>query len=255
MTQGSTQTRCLVVSIHDVSPATLETTQAMLNDLAQAGVTRTSLLVIPNHHHAHPIREDSGFQRQVRSWAQDGHEIVLHGYFHQRTSKHDEGLRDRAVTRFYTAGEGEFYDLTYGEAEALLRRGLDDFTACGFGVVTGFIAPAWLLGAEAECAVSDAGFHYTTLLGGIKHLRPTPSFNPSQSLVYSVRATWRVACSLVWNALLARHLRNNPIIRLGLHPPDWNHPHVRKQALQIASRMAATRRVTTYAAAVSGSSS
>ncbi len=238
---------CMVVSIHDVSPATVETTSVMIEDLARVGVSVTSLLVIPNHHGVHPVVERPDFQRQIQAWARDGHEVVLHGYFHRRPPKQCERLLDKVVTRLYTAGEGEFYDLSYAEARTQLQRGLNDFAACGFENVRGFIAPAWLLGADAERAVMDSGFQYTTLLGGIKRLRPAAHYRPSQSLVYSVRAPWRVACSLVWNALLARHLRSNPVVRLSLHPPDWSHPGVRRQALRIASQCAAVRHVATYA--------
>ena len=49
----------------------------------------------------------------------DGHEIVIHGYFHERPRRAKETLRDKFLTRFYTQNEGEFYDLGYDEA---LRR-------------------------------------------------------------------------------------------------------------------------------------
>lgn len=247
MQEDSSSRKTFVVSIHDVSPVTIETTRRMLDDLAAVGVPRTSLLVIPHYHHKHPITADQAFQNNVRELAAHGHEIVLHGYYHQRPTRKSENLRDRAITRFYTAGEGEFYDLSAAEAEALLERGKADFAACRLDSVTGFIAPAWLLGAEAQQAVTAAGFNYTTLLGGVKKLAPTPSFQASQSLVYSVRSSWRVACSLAWNALLEIRLRRNQLVRLGLHPPDWQHPVVRQQALSFCSRLTQVRQVTTYA--------
>ena len=40
-----------VVSMHDVSPLTQDVFAAMLDDLRSLGLTKCSLLVIPDHHH------------------------------------------------------------------------------------------------------------------------------------------------------------------------------------------------------------
>jgi branched-chain amino acid transport system permease protein len=72
-------------------------------------------------------------------------------------------LAKKLVTQSYTAGEGEFFDLEREAAARLLRDGLAEFAAMDIAP-TGFIAPAWLLGSEAEAAVREAGFDYTTLI-------------------------------------------------------------------------------------------
>lgn len=232
----------LAVSIHDVSPLTRGATDAMLRDLAAAGVPRTSLLVIPDHHRRGTVSGDPAFGAWLREREAEGHEIVLHGYYHRREPGRGGGLRQRLITEHYTAGEGEFFDLGYGEARARLQAGKEMLSAYD---VAGFIAPAWLLGEEAERAARDEGFAYTTRLGGVLDLRsgrPTPS----QSLVYSVRSGWRRQVSLGWNAWLAARLRANPLARLGLHPPDWEHPAIKAQALRLASGAARERKVIRY---------
>lgn len=232
----------LVVSIHDVSPLTRDRVAEMLGDLSSLGVKKTSLLVIPNHHHRAPILEDGGFCRWLGEAGSDGHEIVLHGYFHKRPSEGE--LRHRFVTEYYTAGEGEFYDLTEGEAAERLQKGLAEFKSAGFRP-TGFIAPAWLLGVEAEEAVKKAGFEYTTRLQNFKDLTRDRE-DASQSLVWSVRAAWRRQASLWWNASLAARLEKNPLLRVGLHPPDWDHRAIRDQILKLISAALAGRDVMTY---------
>lgn len=245
--------RSLVVSIHDVSPATMETTGRMLVDLREAGVARVSLLVIPDHHRRHRMDGSPEFLGRLAAWERDGHELVLHGYDHLRAARGGESLRDGVVTRIYTAGEGEFYDLGYEEAADRVRRGLEMFRVCGFDRVAGFVAPAWLLGEEAGRAVRDAGFRYTTFLPSVRRLADG-AVHRSQSLVYSVRSGWRVVVSLVWNACLAGWLGGNRLARLGLHPPDWGHGAVRRQALRIAGGMAGSRAVRTYGEWVENSS-
>jgi len=231
----------LVVSIHDVSPLTRERTDAMLADLGLA----TSLLVVPDHHRKAPIAGDAGFGEWLRARAADGHEIVQHGYFHVREPRRGEGPLDRAITGTYTAGEGEFYDLPYEDARGLLARGRAALVACGVEA-RGFIAPAWLLGREAARAVADEGFLYTTRLGGIERIATPAAAWRSQSLVWSVRAAWRRIVSQAWNASLFVRLRSNRVVRIGLHPPDWDHPAIRAQALKLTSKALAARRAITY---------
>jgi predicted deacetylase len=214
----------------------------MLQDLTKAGVGRVSLLVIPNHHKMAPIREDAAFCEWLSRAAQR-HEVVLHGYFHMR-AEGARGYWGALVTEHYTAGEGEFYDLPEDEASSRLEKAKHDFAATGL-CPRGFVAPAWLLGAEAEVAVKKAGFEYTTRLRSFQDLVTARETN-SQSLVWSVRAGWRRVLSLLWNALLARKLQGAPLMRIGLHPPDWKHGRIRRQALGLIRAALALREAITY---------
>ena len=234
----------LVVSIHDLSTVTRGEVARMLADLREVGVERTSLLVIPDHHRKGRIDSDPGFVASLKDWSEHGHEVVLHGFYHLRPVCPGEGVATRLVTRSYTAGEGEFYDLGYTEAVALLRSGKKALEAGGIAP-KGFIAPAWLLGSEAERAVRDEGFEYTTRIGRITDFRSGEVFG-SRSMVYSVRSGWRRGVSLIWNGALFRLLRYAPLLRIGLHPPDWRHAAIRRHALECIAAAVKKRRVTTY---------
>ena len=235
----------MVVSIHDVSPATRARTQEILDDLLAIGVKKSSLLVIPDHHRRGLISDDPGFAGWLREKCDAGHEAVVHGFYHLRESRGTDGPWKRLVTRSYTAGEGEFYDLDEASAGKLLAAGRAAFDACGVPYC-GFIAPAWLLGPEAELAVRRAGFAYTTRIAAVSDLLANQT-HASRSLVWSVRAGWRRACSVVWNAALDRATAASPLLRVGIHPPDWDHPAIRKQILQIVSKALPGRQATTYA--------
>jgi len=235
----------IVVSIHDVSPLTRDRTEAILGDLKRLGVPVTSLLVIPDHHRRGLISEDSAFAQWLRAKCGLGHEAVLHGYFHLREPRSAEGLRKRLITRSYTAGEGEFFDLEKPAARHLLDRGRAALEACGVRA-SGFIAPAWLLGAEAEQAVREAGFEYTTRIATVSDFL-SGATHRSRSQVWSVRAGWRRTCSLAWNAGLNRTTGKARLTRVGIHPPDWDHPAIRRQILKIAGEALAGREAMTYA--------
>jgi predicted deacetylase len=236
--------RALVVSLHDVSPRTFADCRRIVAELKALGVARTSLLVIPDHHHRGQVAEDAALCTWLRGLEAAGHEVVLHGYHHQRARRSGESLRDRWTTRFYTADEGEFYDLDRHPASALVSRGLAEFRTLGFHP-SGFIAPAWLLGAAAEEAVRELGVDYTTRLGSVTDLR-TGAVAAAQSCVWSVRSRWRRAVSLGWNASLFRRLRANPLLRISIHPVDVGHAAIWKQIRGLVTRALEDRAPMTY---------
>jgi len=236
--------RALVVSIHDVAPSAREKTERILTHLARHRVDTTSLLVVPDYHRQGRSMEDPDFCARLREQEARGHEIVIHGFFHQRARRANEGARSRFVTRFYTADEGEFYDLGYDEARLLITEARDDFESHGFHP-HGFIAPAWLLGAEAARAAIDAGMSYTTTLRTVRDFALDRTVI-SQSLVYSVRSGWRRTMSLAWNRTLFRRLAGNPLLRLGIHPPDLEHPAIWEQITMLIDEALRDRQPMTY---------
>ncbi len=241
---AASEQKPLVVSLHDIAPPTRNTSQKIIADLVRRGVRVTSLLVVPNYHKGGASMEDREFIRWLRDLEAAGHEIVIHGYYHQRPPADGDGLRTKLITRSYTAGEGEFYDLAYDEALERITRAREEFTASGLKP-RGFIAPAWLLGREAERAAAAAEMEYTTRLTSVRDLRTGQTFS-SRSLVYSARTAWRRAASLAWNGALARVLSNAPLLRIGLHPPDFEHEQIWNQVTRLLDQLADTRTPTTY---------
>src|ERR1039457_1779556 len=163
----------LVISIHDIAPSNRETVQKIISELATNGVRVCSLLVVPDYHHQGLAVEDGQFVSWLRDLESHGHEIVIHGYFHQRPRGPNETLR-------------KVRDLRSGE----------DFSA-------------W-------------------------------------SLVYSVRSEWRRGVSLAWNAGLRLLVREKPLLRLSIHPPDYYYPAVWRQIVDLIKELDEVRTSTTY---------
>jgi predicted deacetylase len=242
--RGYTMERALVVSIHDVAFSTRAKVEKILAELACRTVHACSLLVVPDYHRQGRSLADAGFRSWLHELAANGHEIVIHGLFHQRARRNDENALAKIVTRIYTMDEGEFFDLGYDEALRLIQKAREVFGTHGFHP-TGFIAPAWLLGAEAERAVIDAGISYTTTLRTVRDFGGGRIMH-SQSLVYSVRSGWRRVSSLAWNRSLFRRLTTNPLLRLGIHPPDIDHRAIWKQIGEIVTEALVDRQAMTY---------
>lgn len=234
----------VVVSLHDVSPLTWDACRLILGKLARRNASLVSLLVIPDHHGRGDIQKHPAFCEWLRDQVALGHEVVLHGWQHLRPRSANESLIQRWITRTYTAEEGEFFDLSYDRARDLAQRGRDVFRQIGIEP-SGFIAPAWLLGDEAERAIRDLGFSYTTRIGEVCDLQARQT-RPSQSLCWSVRAAWRRIASLAWNALLFRRLASAPLVRIAIHPVDLAHPRVWVQIVRLTSLAVEQRRPCTY---------
>jgi hypothetical protein len=234
----------LIVSVHDVAPSTRAAAEKILKELARHHVDVCSLLVVPNYHHQGEATADRSFVRWLRELEADGHEIVIHGYYHQRPATGSERLKERFLTASYTAGEGEFYDLEYGEALKRITRARDQFIGAGLKP-RGFVAPAWLLGRDAERAAADAEMEYTTRLTSVLDLRAGETFH-ARSMVYSVRAAWRQVVSRGWNRGLFLMQTHRPLVRLAIHPPDAAHHHIWGQILRITDQLLEARVPTTY---------
>lgn len=234
----------LVVSLHDVAPVTQAACAEIIAELARVGVSVCSLLVVPDYHHAGSSLQNREFVSWLRALQADGHEIVIHGYYHQRERRSKETFRDKCMTRFYTQDEGEFYDLPYDEAFRRITAAQAEFTAAGLKP-HGFIAPAWLMNEEGERAAADAGMEYTTGLATVRDLRVMATYR-SRSLVYSVRRPWRRTVSRGWNAALFRRLKDAPLMRISIHPPDIGFAQVWTQIRRLLAQATERRTPTTY---------
>ncbi len=236
--------RWCVISLHDVAPETQAQSTEILEQLRTLGIPVTSLLVVPDYHRRGKAVENAPFVSWLRELEEAGHEIVIHGYFHERPRGSDEGIRAKFLTRVYTQGEGEFFDLDYDEALRRITMARDEFRGVNLSPI-GFVAPAWLLSQEAQAAATDAGMQYTTRLNSVIDLL-TGEPQSARSLVYSTRTAWRQTASLAWNAALARGAEARELMRLSIHPPDFAAPKIQAQITTIAQRFAHTRKPTTY---------
>jgi hypothetical protein len=52
--------------------------------------------------------------------------------------------------------------------------------------------------------------------------------------------------SCIWNVALLQFLKNNPLLRLSIHPPDYSHPAVWRQILRFIDMTDETKTLTTY---------
>jgi hypothetical protein len=235
--------RLLLASIHDVSPR-FESEVDRLRELLGAHVgARLALLVVPNHWGDAPIVPGSPFATRLRNWAEEGMEILLHGYFHRDETPHrTAGSRLRA--RFATAGEGEFLGLSREHAARRIAEGRSVIEDVIGRPVDGFVAPAWLyskgaLEALEDCAMPLAEDHFRVWSPATgEQLARGPV------ITWASRTRLRLASSLAAAAAVRRIPMQ--IMRIGVHPPDCRHPALLRsieKTLEIAGK---NRRAAAY---------
>lgn len=233
----------LLVSIHDVTPAWAPSTLALWNLCQEFGVT-PALLVVPNWHGTWPLAQHAAFCHWLRRCASNDAEIFLHG------ERHDEvGLQRSAVDGLRalgrTAREGEFLTLDRARAGERIARGLQTLREQALSPI-GFVPPAWLAREQTYTAVRDAGLTYSEDSHGVRvHARNQTLAAPA--VRWSGRTTNRAHASAMVASLRWRVQRNQPLVRLALHPQDLEHPVSAKSVYKEVRRWLSLGAVGRYA--------
>jgi hypothetical protein len=233
----------LLTSVHDVSPRFESEVERLLDLLRMHAGNRIALLVVPNHWGDAPIVAGSPFAARLRSWAESGCEIFLHGFYHRDEVNHD-GTADRFRARFMTAGEGEFLGLSRADSLARMTEGrtlLEDVIG---RPIDGFVAPAWLYGQGTLEALQDCSIPIAE-----DHLRVW-SPRSGRQLARGPVITWasRTRLRLASSLLAAAALRRAPlkVLRVGVHPPDVRHPALERSIHATLAIAAKSRRAASY---------
>ncbi len=224
------------VSLHDVTPAWEPEIEAALRLAARFGA-RPALLVVPDHHGAWPLADHPRFCARLRELAAAGHEILLHGYYHQSRPEAPGGRdvaagRPRGLARFFaqrvvSAGEAEFSDVTRAEAAERLDRGLRALAEAGLEP-RGFVPPAWSMPRWVQGLLRERGLAYTEdhLL---VHDPVQGRSRPSVVLNFASRTPARRWSSVAF-CRVGRVGRAFTPARIALHPGDLRVPLLVREA-------------------------
>jgi uncharacterized protein len=211
-------TRSLVVSVHDVSPATAKQTRRWLAELDRRRVP-ASLLVIPGYWRSHSLDSDAQFAAYLRGRAAAGDEIVQHGWRHAVGP--DRSGHRALAERILARGAGEFAAIGRHCAELRLQAGRRVLADAGL-LTDAFTAPGWLHSPGTMSALRDLGFRYTTDHFGVIDLQ-------AGRRVHSLALSHRPAG--LGEGAAAAMIRRAPLlaglgatVRIALHPDDLSRP-------------------------------
>lgn len=217
-------------SIHDVSPAWSDEVEAALALCAAFG-TRPALLVVPNFHARSPLLGDGRFCERLRGLQSKGHEIFLHGFFHESQERYDRArVKGRLAWLFaqYVAsrGEAEMNDVSTERGRALVAEGENVLREAGLRV-DGYVAPAWLMPDWLLPLLSTRGCRFTE-----DHLRVYDPWarrsRASVLLNWASRSPARLLSTVAW-CRGARALRRVMPARVAIHPADMRVSILRRE--------------------------
>jgi len=218
------------VSIHDVSPVWSREVLAAL-DLCHACDIRPALLVVPDFHRKAPLEDDPSFCARLRDLQAAGHEIYLHGFFHQ-SGDHYRGASGRGqlawlfAQRVVSGGEAEMSDVSEQAGRTRIEQGERVLRDQGLAI-DGFVAPAWsmppwllpLLGARGYRFAEDHTRVYDPLL---KRSRPSVVLN------WATRSPGRLLSTVAY-CRAAKYARALLPARIAIHPGDMRFRLVRSE--------------------------
>jgi predicted deacetylase len=159
----------LLVSIHDVSPLTLESSCRAVELAVSSGVPRSAitLLVIPRHEDRVALDESPATCDWLHSLVDAGACLCVHGLTHRMTGRVRNPI-EWFWARGFARGQGEFFLCESGECERRLEDARAVFRRAGFEAhALGFVPPAWLLSAQALSIVERSAFAFHERLAGI----------------------------------------------------------------------------------------
>jgi uncharacterized protein len=223
---GSRRGVCVV--LHDVADATLADCERTLAAVQEVAPVPLTLLAVPQYHGRTASR---ALEQWLDQHQRQGAELALHGLVHLDAGE-PQGPVDWLRRRFYTRGEAEFWGLNAAEATWRLAEGAAWFQRNGWPL-SGFVAPAWLLGPGAWQALRHPApgaprFTYTATLRGLHPLQPGIPRLHSRGVVYSSSSAWRRGASVAWAAFNQASQAHAPVLRLELHPADGRHRGIRR---------------------------
>ncbi|MFF0490625.1 DUF2334 domain-containing protein [Nocardia sp. NPDC004068] len=233
----------LVVSIHDVAPASEAETARWCADADAFGIP-VSLLVIPGPWRGARLSEAPDYGMFLRERRAHGDEIMLHGWDHRAPA--DGSLLRRAVAALVARGAAEFAALDYAAADARLRPAIAVMDRMGLAT-TGFTPPGWLASPAALRLLCRAGFSHTTDHFGVLDLR-TGRRHRGFALSQRPGGFGEQTAAWLMRTLARRTALRRGFVRIALHPDDLRRPGLRDAALRaIDAALTAGARPMTYA--------
>jgi predicted deacetylase len=223
----------IAVAIHDVEPASFQRCALIRDWLDDLGVKRVTLLVIP----AAGLRPFSSRSPELADWLLDcrdaGDAIAQHGLQHRRMRR--PPLLARGVRHWQGGAAAEFPGLDATATAACLDTGRRLLVEAGVPP-RGFVAPGYAYTPALREQLAGRYDWWATLL------RVMPGAH-APALGLGTASAFKLATSPLY--LRAGAATAGRLLRLDLHPADFDHPgHVR--ALEAVLQRARRRVAITY---------
>jgi predicted deacetylase len=227
----------LAVALHDVEPATFERCALIRDWLADLGVDRVTLLVIPapDLHPFHDRRPDMAQWLEER--ARDGDAIAQHGFQHRQVRR--AAPPRQLVARVQGGSAAEFVGLDVDETRRAVLAGRRLLKLAGVQP-RGFVAPAYAYTPALRATLATT-FDWWAGIGKLHRADRSTTRAPALTLGTSTTLKrWTSPAVVRLGARLSGDL-----LRLDLHPADLDHTRC-VGAVEKVLRAARHRAAVTY---------
>ena len=203
----------LLVSIHDVMPATLDRVERIFDRLDSAGLLPVTLLVVPG----------TGWRGEhldrLGAMVARGAELAGHGWRHE--VRHVRGIKHRLHSALISRRAAEHLALSRGEILRLMLNNHRWFGRRDLPEPRLYVPPAWAMGPVPRPLLDRLPFErYETMAGvydsveGVFYRLPMAGFEADTGFrAVTVHGFNRI--NLAWARASGRPLR------LGIHPDDF----------------------------------
>jgi predicted deacetylase len=239
-----------LIALHDTAPFHLSRILKAEDCLNQWGVTKFNCLFVPDYHHQNNKRGEDE-HRLFMDWTQRERALemdwILHGLYHER----DPAIHTKKTILNWLRGsirtdkEAEFLDVSEPEIRSRLETGMGIFEkAFGFSPRV-FISPAWLYKEELVEVLKELNFDFTEDHKTITALKTGKKF-ATPVISWSTRTAFRKQLSNLGCRVLAQRWSYCNLIRIALHPPDFDFPSVIRSIFKVIQSVLAERELLLY---------
>jgi predicted deacetylase len=234
----------IAVALHDIEPATFERCALIRDWLADHGIDRVTLLVIPARD-LHPLGERSP---EMTSWLIErriaGDSIAQHGFQHEQLRR--GSVSRQTVLRARSRRSAEFVGLDGEETRRAVNAGWRVLKLAGIEP-DGFVAPAYAY-TPALRKVLAWRFRWWA---GLLHLHRPAASTADQRLrllspAWGMGASGPLGRALSPALIRAGGLLGGHTLRLDLHPGDLQHARHMIALEWVLKRAGGSRQAITY---------
>lgn len=231
----------VLISLHDVTPFHISRIKKAELLFEQWGIKKINYLYIPAYHQLslkknHTI--DSSFLKWIHSEKTISVQWLLHGYYHQTQTnaykkKNWKLLKEKLLN---PSKEGEFLNLSSTEVLKRVHKGKQNFKDLFGYFPTTFIAPAWMFNPHLLPILEKHQFHYTEDHSFIYRLIKFEKISVPV-ITWATRTWLKKITSQYGCPLLYRIFNSKSIIRLAVHPFDFDHPSTIRSIEKVISNV------------------
>ncbi len=237
----------VLISLHDLTPFHLTRIQEAEKFFHSCQVDKVNYLLIPDFH-MNSASINPLLKKAFYSWISREKpfsvEWILHGYSHE-SPKGKQSMTDGLNQRLLTDREGEFLSLSFDEITSRLRKGKSLFQEYIGHLPDTFVAPAWLFKKNLLSCLKEQNFKYTEDHRNIYFLEQEEKiFAPV--ITWATRTSLKRTFSLLGCPVLSRIYSGSRIIRIAVHPTDFDYPKIMRSLRKVIKASLSRRETLLY---------